>query len=275
MTQQGFSEYVNAVYESKNGTANSYIAAIHIIDKMLAFDDIFGLKGKSITCIDDTELLLRIADFVCKQQSLYKKGKDSIFRNIDAKQVSYPRSGFCSAAIKQLLAYNKYDISEKEVDKVVSGLTTGTRVSNELISFFKLDKEGKDKQVTTTARLGQNYFRKMVLANYDNKCCVTGLNIPHTLIASHIVEWKKDKRNRMNPENGLCLSATYDAAFDGHLISFDDNYCMIVSKQIKEYYTNDVAREYFKKFEGKQIILPKRFLPSKQLLERHRNSMIS
>ena len=29
--------------------------------------------------------------------------------------------------------------------------------------------------------------------------------------ASHIVEWAKDKANRLNPENGLCLSATYDA----------------------------------------------------------------
>ena len=78
----------------------------------------------------------------------------------------------------------------------------------------------------------------------------------------------------MDPENGLCLSATYDAAFDKHLISFDDDYRMIVSKEIKDYYTNEVANEYFGKYEGKSIILPERFMPNKKLLEIHRNLLV-
>ena len=95
---------------------------------------------------------------------------------------------------------------------------------------------------------------------------ITGLNVPQTLRASHIVSWATDKTNRMNPENGLCLSATYDAAFDKHLISFDDDYRMIVSKEIKDYYTNDVTKSYFQNYEGKQTTLPSLYLPSKKLL---------
>ena len=114
----------------------------------------------------------------------------------------------------------------------------------------------------------------MVLHNFGGKCCVTGLNIPQTLRASHIVAWASDKTNRMNPENGLCLSATYDVAFDKHLISFDNDYRMIVSKEIKEYYTNEVAKTYFGNYEGKQLILPSLYLPSKKLLEKHRSLMI-
>ena len=114
----------------------------------------------------------------------------------------------------------------------------------------------------------------MVLINYENKCCITGLNIPQTLRASHISSWASDKTNRMNPENGLCLSATYDAAFDKHLISFDEDYKMIISKEIKDYYTNDVAKTYFKNFEGKKITLPTLYLPNKKLLEKHRSLMI-
>ena len=86
--------------------------------------------------------------------------------------------------------------------------------------------------------------------------------------------WADDKSHRMDPENGLCLSATYDAAFDKHLISFDDEYRMIVGKNIKEYYTNDVVKEYFDKFDGKQITLPKSFLPNKELLSKHRKSLV-
>lgn len=274
MTQKGFEDYLYALFGQKNGTAKSYITAIHIIDEMFEYNDVFALKGKSVTSIEDTELLTRIADFVSDQQSLFKKGKVSIFRNVNARQNSYPGKSFCSAAIRQLLQYHKYDIEEKKASEIVSSHTKGSVISNQLITLFDIDKKGLDKEVPTKVRLGQSYFRKMVLANYANKCCVSGLNIPQLLRASHIVSWAENVKHRMDPENGLCLSATYDAAFDKHLISFDDDYRMIVSKEIKDYYTNEVANEYFGKYEGKSIILPERFMPNKKLLEKHRNLMV-
>lgn len=274
MTQQGFEDFIYAEYDNINGTAKSYITAIHIIDEMFSYDDVFSLKGQSITSIEDTSLLIKIVDFVCDQQKLFKKREYSIFRNISSKQESYPGKGFCSAAVNQLLKYHNYDIIEKKADTLVAGISKGRKISKELSTFFKLDKEGSEKVVTARTRVGQDYFRKMILVNYDNKCCVTGLNVPQTLRASHIVGWAESKAHRLNPENGLCLSATYDAAFDKHLISFDDDYRMIVGKEIRDYYTNDVVKKYFYDFEGKQITLPKLFLPSQKLLERHREQMV-
>lgn len=274
MTQKGFEDYIFAVYDPKNGTAKSYITALHIIDEMFKYDDVFALNGKSITCIDNFVLLKQIADYVYNQQTLFKKGQDSIFRNINNGQSSYPGKGFCSAAIRQLLNYYAYDLDEKKAWSLVKDKINGRTISKELITLFKIDKEGLDVAVSTKIRLGQSYFRKMVLENFGHKCCVTGLDIPQTLRASHITEWSSDRINRMNPENGLCLSATYDAAFDKHLISFDDDYRMIVSKEIKEHYTNEVTKEYFDKFEGKQILLPTLYLPNKKLLEKHRNLMV-
>ena len=274
MSQKGFEDFVYAVFDHKNGTAKSYITAIHIIDDMFVYDDVFALNGKSITCIDDLELLKRIVDFVCSQQKLYQKGEDSIFRNINSRQRSYPGEGFCSAAVKQLLKYSVYEKDEEKAWAIVNEKKNGKKISKELTTLFKIDKKGRDVTVTTRTRLGQTYFRKMVMKNYGNKCCVTGLNVPQTLRASHIVAWATDKANRMNPENGLCLSATYDAAFDNHLISFDDDYRMIISKEIREYYTSEVTREYFENFEGKQILLPSLYLPSKKLLEKHRSLMV-
>jgi len=274
MTQQGFEDYLYAVYDSKNGTAKSYITAIHIIDQMFISDDVFGLNGRSLTSIENIHLLKKISDFVCEQQTLFIKEEDSIFRNINPTQLSYPGKRFCSAAIRQLLAYQKYDIKEKGADVIVAAVTKGSKIAKALTTYFDIDREGSDVQVTTTARLGQGYFRKMVLANYSNRCCITGLDVPQVLRASHIVAWSEDKRYRMNPENGLCLSATYDAAFDKHLISFDDDYRMIVSKEIKDYYTTDAVKTYFKDYEGGKIDLPMRFLPDKKLLERHRNLLV-
>ena len=274
MTQQGFEDYLFSVYGYKNGTAKSYITAIHIIDEMFLYEDVFDLKGKSITCITNFCLLKQIADFVCSQQSLFKKGEHSIFNNINSNQNSYPGKGFCSAAIKQLVEYHAYDSKEKEAWAILNERPSAKNISKDLIALFKIDKEGRDATVTARIRLGQSYFRKMVLLNYGCKGCVTGLNVPQTLRASHIVAWATDKTNRMNPENGLCLSATYDAAFDKHLISFDDDYRMIVSKEIKDYYTNDIAKAYFGNYEGKQIALPSLYLPSKKLLAKHRDLMV-
>ena len=274
MTQEGFNEYLITKYGYKNGTAKSYTTAVHIIDEMFLYDDVFDLKGESIACISKFELLKRIEEFVYAQQTLFKKGENSIFRHISSRQNSYPGKGFCSAAVKQLLEYYDYDLKEQKAWTILKERPTGKKISKELITLFNIDKEGRDVTVSAKTRLGQNYFRKMILKNFDGKCCVTGLNIPKLLRASHITEWSSDKSNRMNPENGLCLDAMYDAAFDKHLISFDDDYRMVISKEIKEYYTNDIAKNYFEKYEGKQIALPHLYLPSKKLLEKHRNLMI-
>ena len=124
-------------------------------------------------------------------------------------------------------------------------------------------------------RIGQNVFRSVLLEIYNGKCCVCGLNIMELLRASHIIPWSENKEQRLNPENGLCLSATYDVAFDRNLISFDDDYKMVVSRYIKDFYTNEVAKEYFKKYEGKQLMMPNKFYPNKDLLRRHLNKLKS
>ena len=92
--------------------------------------------------------------------------------------------------------------------------------------------------------------------------------------ASHISPWAEDEKNRLNPENGLCLSATYDAAFDRHLISFDEHYRLVVSKEIKDHYTDAATKSYFLDHEGQTMSLPAKFLPSQMLLEKHRALLI-
>ena len=133
--------------------------------------------------------------------------------------------------------------------------------------------KGLERLATIKGRVTQAQYRKWILYMYNRKCCLTGLNIPEILRASHIIAWKADCENRMNPENGLCLSATYDAAFDRHLISFDDDYRMILAPSLHEYYTNRAFQEQFKKLEGAKITMPLRFPPSKALLAKHREMM--
>lgn len=272
MNKQGFRDYAFLVYGGKSGTASSYVTALQILDDSFKKNDLFALRGKSLCEISDTALILRIADFVRQESSKFKRDESDFFRGLD--RPSYVKDSFCNAALKLLLKYQQYSIQEVEAARIVETTKKGKAISKQLAVTFSLDKKGKDVERQTRQRIGQDYFRKMVLANYDSKCCVTGLNVPIILRASHISPWAEDKANRMNPENGLCLSATYDAAFDKHLISFDEDYRMIVSNEIKDYYTADIAKEYFQKYEGKQMMLPLQFMPDKKLLSKHRELLV-
>ena len=69
----------------------------------------------------------------------------------------------------------------------------------------------------------------MILSNYNGHCALTGIDIPQLLLASHIIPWSKNKVTRLNPSNGICLSALYDKAFDQGLIGFDQHYKVILS----------------------------------------------
>lgn len=73
---------------------------------------------------------------------------------------------------------------------------------------------------STKTRHHQSFFRRTVLGSYGNKCAITGLPVPALLRASHIIPWAKSEEHRLNPRNGLCLSATFDAAFDRGFIGF-------------------------------------------------------
>jgi 5-methylcytosine-specific restriction protein A len=85
-----------------------------------------------------------------------------------------------------------------------------------------------------TSRVGQGAYRKRIIHRWEYKCAVTNFNKLDILIASHIVPWSKASDNeRLDVNNGLLLSPTYDALFDKHLITFDNNGKIILSDKIE------------------------------------------
>lgn len=129
------------------------------------------------------------------------------------------------------------------------------------------------REATIQQRRHQSFFRKTVLGSYENRCCITGINATQLLRASHIIPWSESKEHRLNPQNGLCLSGTYDMAFDQFLISFDSDHRLMIGKTLKAKKVADsVARTFFS-FEGQRLILPEKNLPNPQLLKWHRDQL--
>lgn len=138
-------------------------------------------------------------------------------------------------------------------------------------SHIKIDDlpEGIERKRIVKTRVNQNFFRSTILASYNSQCCITGLKIPDFLIASHIIPWSKNKKERLNPQNGLCLNSLHDKAFDKGLLTITTDYKIKLSDKIMQQSEEAPVKELFLKYNNCKIILPDRFLPSIEFLEYH------
>ena len=132
--------------------------------------------------------------------------------------------------------------------------------------------EGKEKERVVRVRINQSLFRKIVLSNFNNQCCITGIEIPELIVASHILPWSKDKGNRLNPKNGLALNTLHDKAFDCGLITVTEDLRVKISSRFYKHEHIESIKENFINYDGKQLISPKKFYPDLDFLKIHNDS---
>lgn len=137
------------------------------------------------------------------------------------------------------------------------------------ILFDLKDLKGETKIREVKTRVNQSVFREMVLANYTTKCAITAIDLPQLLLASHILPWSKNEEHRLNPENGICLSALYDKAFDKGIIGINKNYEVILSSTLKKKKDTLFFKNHFAPIENLKITKPVKYLPRKEFLEYH------
>jgi hypothetical protein len=140
---------------------------------------------------------------------------------------------------------------------------------DEISAFSMQDFTGETRQVLTHQRIKQNFFRRSVLSSYRGRCCMSGLSDSRLLVASHIIPWSVDKANRLNPSNGLCLSAIHDKAFDNGLLSLSDSGEILISDELRRVDDN-FMKNIFLSLENKVIEMPEKFAPNITFLK-HRN----
>jgi putative restriction endonuclease len=160
-----------------------------------------------------------------------------------------------------------------ESEKLLA-LKMGRQVEEVLESeILDLSRVGIDKEALVKIRVNQSFFRKSVLAAYNFQCCITGLEIPELLNASHIIPWSKDETNRVNPRNGLCLNAIHDRAFDRGLLTVTTDLRVKVSKFVKRENVSSAVQDFLLRYEGLQINKPTRFMPDLNFLNYHNNKV--
>lgn len=165
-----------------------------------------------------------------------------------------------------LEAAAEYDRLAKLHDAPVDEGVSEALPSTEEVSTLEV---GKSRSAVVQVRVNQARFRRAVLSSYNATCCISGLQHEKLVIASHIVPWSEDTQNRLNPQNGLCLSALHDRAYDQGLITVMPDFTVRVSSKVKASKDDSFIVESLLRFDRKPIRFPERFGPSPTFLTWH------
>ncbi len=170
---------------------------------------------------------------------------------------------------QELLA--NWDAVVLEAASIYGNLASGhgLDVAEELDLELPPTELGRTRTAAVQVRVNQARFRKSVLVGYNSTCCISGLQIERLLIASHIVPWSEDTHNRLNPQNGLCLSALHDRAYDQGLITVLPDYTVRVSSKLKSKSADAFLQESLLRFDKGPIRMPSRLAPVPEFLTWH------
>ena len=195
----------------------------------------------------------------------------SQFASLDDTLIQRPQVGQVDDTVRtiwQEFVHHPWQLAQNQAYIREDLATANTTVYSEDIPI------GYNQKRTVSQRVGQQFFRQAVLSNYGNRCCMTGIAIPTLLVASHIKPWKDsdDATEKANPQNGLCLNALHDKAFDAGLITVDNQYRIVISEVLKkDAHMDDVTKSFICAKEGETIQLPERGKPSKVFLTYHQD----
>ncbi|MDD4625235.1 MAG: HNH endonuclease [Candidatus Paceibacterota bacterium] len=104
------------------------------------------------------------------------------------------------------------------------------RQVEEAIEQKRLPEREKEKLVK--ARIGQGAYRQKLLEE-SSECIITRVNDERILMASHIKPWSvSNDTEKIDHNNGLVLTPTYDKLFDQGFITFENDGSIIISPYI-------------------------------------------
>jgi len=115
--------------------------------------------------------------------------------SLDPVQRARGVKGLEGASKQDRLMWNEFQdnlsVLGAESEQLVHDLFTKDETKE--VDFLQCDKARlvapigpTEIQATVKVRRGQQFFRQAVLTAYDVRCCISGINIPRLLVASHI-----------------------------------------------------------------------------------------
>lgn len=175
------------------------------------------------------------------------------FTSLDAEKQKIGNKGKSAASSSDKEVWNEY-FGKWEKLTLDSSAILSVIQNKPIDTFLELEDdyefvEGKEKIRLVKTRVNQNDFRQRVLASYNEKCCITGISFTSLLVASHIIPWSKNKQERLNPRNGICLNNIHDKAFDKGLITITSDFKVKLSDAILKKQKETNVQKYFLEYD--------------------------
>ncbi len=201
------------------------------------------------------------------------------FTSLDAEKQKIGNKGKSAASSSDKEIWNEY-FGQWEKLALDSSAILSTIQNKPIEEILELEPElkfadGREKERLVRTRVNQTDFRQRILASYNERCSITGISITSLLVASHIIPWSKNTKERLNPKNGICLNNIHDKAFDKGLITITSDFKVKLSDAILEKRKEKNIQKYFLEYENQPIVLPDRFSPSIEFLEYHHQNIFN
>lgn len=139
----------------------------------------------------------------------------------------------------------------------------------------KITESMNEEEYEEEVFLRGSVFKQYIPKIYNHTCCVTGYRISsiHNISmidACHIIPFSKSYDDTIG--NGISLCPNIHRAFDRGLITIDENYKLLVSKEFEEDSDNPFS---IRKFENQKILLPQKplYAPNKASLLWHNENI--
>jgi len=139
----------------------------------------------------------------------------------------------------------------------------------EIDNYIKNEYAIQNRLAEVQIRVKQSVFRKNVLSNFRDSCCLSGIKETDLLVASHIVPWSKQIESRLDPANGISLFITYDKLFDSGYFTFDNKLKVLVTSKLIAY--SPALKVVLQEIAGMEATKPKKIPINQEYLEYHRD----
>lgn len=200
---------------------------------------------------------MKAVNFAHLDPNLKRKGLSSVSKSDRALWEEFLEDSNSVALLAEVLYEEKVEPEEKA----------------DVIKEPVLPERPSEARQEVSVRRVQGFFRKAVLTSYENRCAISGLKLPQLLIASHIIPWKDNVERRADPRNGIALNSLYDNAFDKGLLTFDEQWRVCLSKDLKDHFDDSDLCRRLLDIEGREMQMPKRFFPDVEALNYHRENI--
>ena len=203
--EDSFALWARSVGKSEK-TVRNYIGALkNSIPNWLSNHDLCHQDIFSITSVIELEKLIYGANQVKEYAEYNSRG-----------------NGMYSAALK---LYQNYidDLNQESLKADIEAIETDENLDSTM------------RQSLITTRRGQGKYRERLI-QYWQGCAVTGYSNIRLLVASHIKPWRESTNSeRLDPYNGLLLTANLDKAFDLNFITFSTDGKILISDELGDY----------------------------------------